>query len=351
MGVGKVYIVLVTCCVTRAVHLELAAHMDISAFINCLRRFCSRRGTPRLINSNNAMTFKAAGQFLKKLANNHTFQDFLQYRRIKWEFNLPLSPWWEGYFERMVGCIKRCLRKVLGNSRLTYDELSTVLTEVESTLTSRPLTYLYDELGEALAPSHLLHGHRLSALSEGIDSEVEPDDDKEKISKRFLHLTKLLTHFWNRWRREYMIDLREYHKLADCKTVPVGQGQLVLLQEENVKRGQWKVAVVDDMIYGRDGEPRGAMIRKSGGKRGKLELYVDPLRNYTPWRFLLTVRQKKKVRSWKGRMSKAVCERRMRKMVGCIVLKQKMRAGNPNSRLTHNLRQACVTNHSCLQVM
>jgi len=41
-----------------------------------------------------------------------------------------------------------------------------------------------------------------------------------------------------------------------------------LLQEENVKRGQWKVAVVDDVIYGRNGEPRGAVIRKSGGKRG-----------------------------------------------------------------------------------
>ena len=281
-GVGKVYIVLFTCCVTRAVHLELVAHMDTSAFINCLRRFCSRRGTPRLINSDNAMTFKAADQLLKKLANNYTFQDFLQYRRIKWKFNLPLSPWWGGYFERMVGCVKRCLRKVLGNSRLTYDELSTVLTEVESTLNSRPLTYLYDELGEALTPSHLLHGHRLSALSEGIDSEVEPNDVKEKISKRFLYLTKLLTHFWNRWRREYMTDLREYHKLADCKTVPVRQGQLVLLQEENVKRGQWKVAVVDDVIYGRNGEPRGAVIRKSGGKRGKLELLRRPLQKLYP---------------------------------------------------------------------
>ena len=171
----KVYIVLFTCCVTRAVHLELVAHLDTSAFINCLRRFCSRRGTPRLINSDNAMTFKAADQLLKKLANNHTFEDFLQYRRIKWKFNLPLSPWWGGYFERMVGCVKRCLRKVLGNSRLTYDELSTVFTEVENTLNSRPLTYLYDELGEALTPSHLLYGHRLSALSEGIDSEAGAD--------------------------------------------------------------------------------------------------------------------------------------------------------------------------------
>ena len=70
-----------------------------------------------------------------------------------------------------MGCVKRCLRKVLGNSRLTYDELSTILTEVESTLNSLPLTYLYVELGEALTSSHLLHGDRLSALFEAIDSD------------------------------------------------------------------------------------------------------------------------------------------------------------------------------------
>ena len=70
----KVYIVLFTCCVTRAVHLEVVAHLDTSAFINSPRRFCSRKGTPSLINSDNAMTFKAADQFLKKIANNHTFR-------------------------------------------------------------------------------------------------------------------------------------------------------------------------------------------------------------------------------------------------------------------------------------
>ena len=102
-----------------------------------------------LLNSDNALTFKAAESLLKKLTQDHTFQEFTQNRRIIWRFNLPLSPWWGGYSERMVGSVKRCLRKVLGNARLTYDELSTVLTEVENTLNSRPLTYLYDELGEA----------------------------------------------------------------------------------------------------------------------------------------------------------------------------------------------------------
>ena len=45
----------------------------------------------------------------------------------------------------MVKSTKRCLKKVLGNSRLTYEELSTVLTEIEGVINSRPLTYVYDD--------------------------------------------------------------------------------------------------------------------------------------------------------------------------------------------------------------
>lgn len=46
----------------------------------------------------------------------------------------------------MVGSTKRCLRKVLGNARLSFDELLTVVVEVEGTLNKRPLTYDYDEM-------------------------------------------------------------------------------------------------------------------------------------------------------------------------------------------------------------
>ena len=44
-----------------------------------------------------------------------------------------------------------------GNARLTFDELATLLAEIECTLNSRPLTYEYNEVGEeVLTPSHLI---------------------------------------------------------------------------------------------------------------------------------------------------------------------------------------------------
>ena len=55
----KAYIALFSCCVTRAVHLELVEDLTSQTFRRALRRFSSRRGTPALIVSDNAKTFRA----------------------------------------------------------------------------------------------------------------------------------------------------------------------------------------------------------------------------------------------------------------------------------------------------
>ena len=59
--------------------------------------------------------------------------------RMDWTFNIDRVPWWGGFFESLVRSMKRCLRKVTGRSKLSYDEFITVLAEVESILNSRHL--------------------------------------------------------------------------------------------------------------------------------------------------------------------------------------------------------------------
>ena len=281
-GMSKCYIALFSCSITRALHLELINDLATPTFICCLRRFCARRGTPAMIVSDNAKTFKSAAKLLKKLQKDQVFADFLESKRIHWKFNLELSPWWGGQYERMVGLVKRCLRKVLGNAKLSFDELNTVLTEIENTLNLRPLTYQYEELGvEVLTPSHLLFGRRLSPLSEGIDPIVDDDDENNSsLSRRFLYLTRKLSHFWNRWRKEYLVGLREAHKLGSKKLPCVNKGDLVLVHEDNVKRGMWKTAVVEELIVGKDGVVRGAKVRRAG--KGKSETLCRPLQKLYP---------------------------------------------------------------------
>ena len=59
----------------------------------------------------------------------------------------------------MVRTVKRSLRKVLGSARVSYEELQTLLTEIECTINSQPLTFVSSEdVEEPLTPSHLIKG-------------------------------------------------------------------------------------------------------------------------------------------------------------------------------------------------
>ena len=84
---------------------------------------------------------------------------------MKWTFNLEKAPWWGRVFERLVKSLKRCLKKTISGARLTYEELLTVVIEVEMIRKCRPLSYvLSEESEEPLTPSHLVCGHRIMSL-------------------------------------------------------------------------------------------------------------------------------------------------------------------------------------------
>ena len=260
-GMRKAYIALFSCCVTRAIHLELVEDLSSEAFRRALRRFSARRGTPTLIVSDNAKTFQATEKALNNLFSHPEVASELDRQRIEWRFNLERSPWWGGFFERMVGSVKACLRKVLGNARLTFDELRTVLVEVEGTLNSRPLTYEYNEVEhEALTPSHLILGRRIKSMPDEIAEE--PEANESSCSERFRYLTVKLAHFWKRWRNEYLVNLREFHRpKVDRKDRQIQIGDVVTVFEEGKKRGEWKIAVVESLIKGTDNVVRGANVR------------------------------------------------------------------------------------------
>ena len=206
-----------------------------------------------------------------------------------------IEPWEGGHYERMVRSVKRCLRKVLGNARISFDELNTVLAEVECILNSRPLSYMSDEVdGQVLTPSHLLVGRRLLTLPTGVEtnSKIDESENEYVLSKRFLHLTRLLSHFWNRWRREYLTDLRETHRSSNNKPVDISPGDVVLVHEDYAKRAQWKVAIVEELIGGKDNEVRGARIRKAG--KGKNEFLNRPVQKLIPLECALRNHQERK---------------------------------------------------------
>ena len=125
----KVWICLYTCCVTRAVHLDIVPDMTSQAFIRSFKRFTSR-SFPVCILSDNAKTFKAAAKAVAATLESPEVKRYFASANISWSFNLEKAPWWGGIFERMIQTTKKCLRKTIGSARLTYKELLTSVTEV-----------------------------------------------------------------------------------------------------------------------------------------------------------------------------------------------------------------------------
>ena len=126
---NKVWLCLFTCAVIRAVHLDLVPDMSAPSFVRCLKRFVARRGVPRRLISDNAQTYKCSEKMLKTMMKQHEVFQYLNNNKIQWIFNVERAPWWGGLFERMVKSTKRCLRKVIGRSKLYYDELLTILVD------------------------------------------------------------------------------------------------------------------------------------------------------------------------------------------------------------------------------
>ncbi|GFX93937.1 integrase catalytic domain-containing protein [Trichonephila clavipes] len=94
-----------------------------------------------------------------------------------------VAPRWGGFWERLIGLVKRTLRKTLGKTSLNYEEMYTVLCDCESLINSRPLTYVTDDVEdlEPLTPSMFLQDIREVGVL-----ELDQIDDN-KLNKRLVY--------------------------------------------------------------------------------------------------------------------------------------------------------------------
>ena len=98
-GSDKAYVCLLTCCSTRAVHLELTPDMSVDSFLLCFRRFVGRRGLPVTLVSDNAKTFQSSSKEVLKIARSQKVSDYLSSRKVAWKFIVERAPWWGGFYE------------------------------------------------------------------------------------------------------------------------------------------------------------------------------------------------------------------------------------------------------------
>jgi hypothetical protein len=269
--IEKAYVALFTCAVTRAIHLEVVSSLSTEHFLLSFRRFISRRGVCRTVYSDNALTFKSADNELKRLymnLNDSKVKNYLCRKGITWRFIVERAAWWGGFWERMVRITKTALRKVLGKSLVTFEELQTILSEIEAIINSRPLTYVYNDPSEPfpLNPANFLTGKRLTSLPSRVGNNQSPVSTKNVLIKRFLYRESLLNRFWHRWKGEYLLQLKNVHFVKPINFVKeFNVNDIVLIGDEKLPRQMWKMGRIIDVHKGRDGKSRSTTLKTASG--------------------------------------------------------------------------------------
>uniref|UniRef100_L7LXX7 Putative tick transposon n=1 Tax=Rhipicephalus pulchellus TaxID=72859 RepID=L7LXX7_RHIPC len=283
-GAKKVYIVLFSCAVVRAIHIEYVLDLTANSFLMAFKRFCARRGTPRVVYSDNATTFKKAARdldHLHHLLRKDEVTNYCANNKVTWKFTAEKAPWWGGFWERLVRIVKDCLRRSIGRRTLNLQELITLLAETEAVVNSRPITFTYSSPTEpnVLTPSHFLLGCRLLSTPRSLE---EPRAETTYLNL-WVHRQRALQHLWKRWLREYLLLLRSAHSRKVHSSHSIEQGDIVIVHEDNIPRMFWKTAVISECLKGKDGVVRACKIRLPQGsevvrpvqKLYRLELFTS----------------------------------------------------------------------------
>ncbi|XP_072400953.1 uncharacterized protein [Diabrotica undecimpunctata] len=280
--VVKCYICIFTCFTTRATHIELVYDLSTNSFLNSFKRFIARRGLCKNMYSDNGTNFVGANNHLQELysfMNDATvksnFLDYFSEHKIHWHFIPAHSPHFGGIWESTVKSVKFHIRRVMCNNKFTYDEMYTLLTQIESLLNSRPLLPLSEspeDLG-VLTPGHFLIGAPLVALPQEELTEINPN----KL-KRYHHLTQIIQSFWVRWSREYLSSLQQRTKWRTAAD-NVKIGSLVIIQEDGLPPTKWELGRILQLHAGTDNVVRVVTVRTSKGefKRPCVKLAVLPM--------------------------------------------------------------------------
>uniref|UniRef100_A0ABD2W647 Integrase catalytic domain-containing protein n=1 Tax=Trichogramma kaykai TaxID=54128 RepID=A0ABD2W647_9HYME len=257
---GKAWICLFTCAVYRAVHLELVSSLSMGGFLDALRRFISRRGRPKIVYSDQGTNFRGADNLLATVDWDE-IQKYCSTKKITWKFNPPASPWWGGWWERIVRIVKDLLKRSLGKASLNYEEMNTILCDCEAVINARPISYQSDEKGEliAITPAMLL---------KEIEDDTVPDLDQIdafSCERRLKYRSRLRNELRARFRSEYLGQLCD--RVKSAKTWPeINVGDIVLIANDNTKRMDWPLAKVTYVVQGKDGVPRVARLKTASGE-------------------------------------------------------------------------------------
>ncbi|XP_058446157.1 uncharacterized protein LOC131427192 [Malaya genurostris] len=240
----KGYVAVFVCLATKAIHLEGVTDLTSNAFISALKRFCGCRGLPSQLWSDNGTNFVGADRMLRENLQNLNFNTEIDHHlsrcEVKWRFITSSASHMGGMWEAAVKSMKKHFRTVVGTQVLTFEDLTTLLVEIETCLNSRPLCALSNSADscEALTPGHFVIGQPLNLIPEPNTSHVP-----ENRLDRYQRLRRYTADIWERWRSEYLATLQPRNKWRTIQE-NIKIGDLVLVKTDNTPPAFWELARV-----------------------------------------------------------------------------------------------------------
>lgn len=257
---SKCYLCVFVCLSTKAVHLEVVSDLSANAFIMCLRRFIARRGKPDNIYCDNGKNFVGAKNELNRMFTTCKRQigEFACSEELVFHFTPVYAPNFGGIWEAAVKSAKYHLKRIAGNTSLTFEELATLFAQIEAIMNSRPLTHLSENPNDLapLTPGHFLVGRSLMSL---------PSPEVKALSvNRYQLIQRLRQHFWSRWSRDYLTTLQQRVKWKTNKGF-IKIDDLVLVVDDHLPPMKWLLGRVVKLYPGEDGVCRVVDIRTKNG--------------------------------------------------------------------------------------
>lgn len=258
--VVKCYVSVFVCMSVKAIHLEIVSELSTEAFLAALRRFTSRRGLCTDIYSDCGRNFVGCDRYLQdlfKFLRNDSVQATLNNKVLEqgmtWHFQPPYASHFGGLFEAGVKSFKHHFYRVVGTRTLTYDEMHTLLCQVEAILNSRPLCVLSVDAKDPLplTPSHFLIGAPLTAIP-----DVSLEDENPSRLVRWRLIQQSIQHFWRRWSSEYLHEIQQQSKWFKDRGSLIRVDSIVVICDNNLPPLQWRLARVHALHPGSDGITR-----------------------------------------------------------------------------------------------
>ena len=275
MGRGKarkkVYVLVLTCMVTRAVHLETTGGMDTVHVINAISRFADVRGVPSTLTSDNQTSFRKADKEITEWYKSVDWEKVQQatglgFRPdsdgITWIFNPPLASHFGGIFEIIVKALKRAMKVVIGRADLDEEAFRTCVSKIAFMLNNRPIQpagSIHDQ--EPLTPNHFIR----SDLANAVFPPDFPEGERTKLDRKLKLQVEYQKSVWKRFFEEFVPLLGPRTKWCQEKD-NIEIDDVVIELDKNQPRGVWRLMRVSKIFPSQDGLVRKLEVTSTDNK-------------------------------------------------------------------------------------